>query len=305
MTRETKIGLLVGLAFILVVGVLLSDHISTADRPAEAELATAGDAAREATRAPQAADLLGELVPEPTIRDAGTTDVARVDGPAVQTPIPLAAEAEGSITETMIDAPAGNDMPAAARLIAAEAGPLDADDPWANLIERRVRPAVEDGPVIADVGPAPAAEPSVASEPVAAATPTVEREVIEYVAKPGDSLSRIVADHLGRDTPANRAAVLALNPVLAADPDVVVAGRTYKVPARPAAGDLTLLAATAERETAATYTVKSGDSLWRIASAHAGGSNVSQTLAAIRRLNRDALDGRDDLKVGMTLQLPG
>src|ERR1041384_684599 len=38
MTRETKIGLLVGLAFIIVIGVLLSDHIGTVTQPAPAQM---------------------------------------------------------------------------------------------------------------------------------------------------------------------------------------------------------------------------------------------------------------------------
>ena len=33
MTRETKIGLLVGLAFIIVIGILLSDHIGSTTEP--------------------------------------------------------------------------------------------------------------------------------------------------------------------------------------------------------------------------------------------------------------------------------
>ena len=33
MTRETKIGLLVGLAFIIVIGILLSDHLTSSTEP--------------------------------------------------------------------------------------------------------------------------------------------------------------------------------------------------------------------------------------------------------------------------------
>ena len=33
MTRETKIGLLVGLAFIIVIGILLSDHMTSTTQP--------------------------------------------------------------------------------------------------------------------------------------------------------------------------------------------------------------------------------------------------------------------------------
>lgn len=38
MTRETKIGLLVGLAFVIVLGILLSDHLSSTNEPAAAAL---------------------------------------------------------------------------------------------------------------------------------------------------------------------------------------------------------------------------------------------------------------------------
>src|ERR1700743_3010964 len=41
MTRETKIGLLVGLAFIIVVGILLSDHMASTTELPQAPLETA------------------------------------------------------------------------------------------------------------------------------------------------------------------------------------------------------------------------------------------------------------------------
>ena len=45
MTRETKIGLLVGLAFIIVIGILLSDHLTT-----RGELPAARDSVRHQRR---------------------------------------------------------------------------------------------------------------------------------------------------------------------------------------------------------------------------------------------------------------
>src|SRR5205814_2776929 len=45
MTRETKIGLLVGLAFIIVIGILLSDHLGSTEPP-QAQLAGVGDTVR-------------------------------------------------------------------------------------------------------------------------------------------------------------------------------------------------------------------------------------------------------------------
>src|SRR2546421_6340097 len=50
MTRETKIGLLVGLAFIIVIGILLSDHFTTATQPHQAALTTTIDDVLGSTR---------------------------------------------------------------------------------------------------------------------------------------------------------------------------------------------------------------------------------------------------------------
>ena len=51
MTRETKIGLLVGLAFIIVIGILLSDHLTSSTEPPQAPLATAGNTVRSTVNA--------------------------------------------------------------------------------------------------------------------------------------------------------------------------------------------------------------------------------------------------------------
>src|SRR4051812_9157714 len=56
MTRETKIGLLVGLAFIIVIGILLSDHLTSANEPPQAPLAQAGRDVRSAVAAPGGAN---------------------------------------------------------------------------------------------------------------------------------------------------------------------------------------------------------------------------------------------------------
>src|SRR3954470_23038371 len=52
MTRETKIGLLVGLAFIIVIGILLSDHLTSSTEPPPAPLAGAGSSVRAAGTTP-------------------------------------------------------------------------------------------------------------------------------------------------------------------------------------------------------------------------------------------------------------
>src|SRR5687768_16242071 len=52
MTRETKIGLLVGLAFIIVIGILLSDHLNTTNEPPQAHIAQLGDNVRQGINTP-------------------------------------------------------------------------------------------------------------------------------------------------------------------------------------------------------------------------------------------------------------
>src|SRR5438067_893805 len=62
MTRETKIGLLVGLAFIIVIGILLSDHLTQTNEPQQAQLAQAAGNVRAGVTVPgsgQAAPVSG------------------------------------------------------------------------------------------------------------------------------------------------------------------------------------------------------------------------------------------------------
>src|SRR5688500_10287746 len=52
MTRETKIGLLVGLAFIIVIGILLSDHFTSTTAPLQAPVTTTAPRVRDSVKVP-------------------------------------------------------------------------------------------------------------------------------------------------------------------------------------------------------------------------------------------------------------
>src|SRR3954454_22328015 len=56
MTRETKIGLLVGLAFIIVIGILLSDHLTSTTEPQQAQLAQVAGNVRNGVAVPGGAN---------------------------------------------------------------------------------------------------------------------------------------------------------------------------------------------------------------------------------------------------------
>src|SRR5207237_10110271 len=82
MTRETKIGLLVGLAFIIVIGILLSDHFRGATEPPTAPLDTVGRNVRTATATPGANSNPPVVVVKPEVSPEHTLQQPReIDPP--------------------------------------------------------------------------------------------------------------------------------------------------------------------------------------------------------------------------------
>src|SRR3954470_16273911 len=68
MTRETKIGMLVGLAFIIVIGILLSDHMTSTTETPRADQARAGSDVRGGTTTPApASPTMRTEIPPPSI----------------------------------------------------------------------------------------------------------------------------------------------------------------------------------------------------------------------------------------------
>ncbi len=78
MTRETKIGLLVGLAFIIVIGILLSDHLTSTTEPPQARLTQAGNNVRQ-----------GVSVPGATTANPPVTTIVAPAPVTPQQPIPM------------------------------------------------------------------------------------------------------------------------------------------------------------------------------------------------------------------------
>src|SRR4051794_32819122 len=89
MTRETKIGLLVGLAFIIVVGILLGEHVSSTNEPAPASVAHAGENVREGVTTPGSGEAKPQQQQAP-ISVAGNGGSSPVDAP--RSPVPTRAD---------------------------------------------------------------------------------------------------------------------------------------------------------------------------------------------------------------------
>jgi nucleoid-associated protein YgaU len=264
MTRETKIGLLVGLAFIIVIGILLSEQLTRSTEAPPAPISMVGDSVRTSVASaqnPAAGDAAAPHDPIPTNGDIN----AHPRGQAVVVVGPANAR------------PAASNVPS---------------NPGSAVVANRTN---QPGPRDPRLSAAP-------GEIVALQRPEAPGQ---YKAVAGDSLSRMAAHFLGSDTPANRQALMRVNPSLAQNPDMVLVGYTYVIPsASISTADNPAAAAPSAAPSAQPthwYTIKKGDTLWRIATQQVG---TSAAVGAIQELNKDLLKGSTTLHEGMQLRLP-
>lgn len=282
MTRETKIGLLVGLAFIIVIGILLADYSSNSMQPPQAQL---GGTARN----------VRESVGVPGVRRTEQSSVA-VDAVQPNRQVVIPADPSGSHGRTEVNVEPGNRTPRVIN-VGPEMGSL----------------------VVADVRstetPAPGGSENAGGGEAMAG-------MKQYKAQSGDTVSAMARKFLGSASKTNREAIIKANPALASKPDKIVVGETYLIPVnasmnmeRPAtnetpantpATDTRTAEKTKEKDAAkdaktVTYTTKPGDSLWKIAIEQCGSG---QSLAKIREMNKDVLKSGDAIKPNVTLKLP-
>jgi nucleoid-associated protein YgaU len=297
MTRETKIGLLVGLAFIIVIGILLSDHLTSSTEPAQAPLGQVGRNTRESI-ATQGQPSVPVVVETPqTITPRGP--VVTVE--EMRTPATPAQPTQPATPVVVID-----------NTNVTPTSPVNANDPLAKLVQQH-------GNELAMVGPA--GQQVDTQTPTGPTTPTVPTATSfkEYKAQEGDSLSRIAGRLMGANTKANRDAIVAANPTLKADPNKVVVGRTYLIPTSANLVPANVVAtaqqtqktfepkATEAKAVAASdpgtvwYTVKENDNLWKIAAEQLGTGTAWTT---IKEMNKEVLKGSDSVRKDMRLKLP-
>jgi len=331
MTRETKIGLLVGLAFIIVVGILLSEHLSTTTERPSAPLAEAGRGVRAGSAAPgdlppampaesaraqvqqpivTASDFAASPLPQsPPAQPAGTAQVS------IGGPIALPSGTSPTIIVVQGDTLPQPTAIASTETVVTRLPEKPSNDPFAN--DPIFKSAQAQGELLV-----PSAGPTNVAVDFPGPPNVTQTKAREYKAQPGDTLSRIAALLPGGSTKANRDAIVKLNPTLQKDPNKIIAGRAYLLPTgtantqqaaaqspgKPAEPlvDATQLPRPAQPESQSTggvrvYVVQPGDSLTRIASRELGSKSH---LEAIRKLNEDVLKGSDVIRVDMKLKLP-
>lgn len=288
--RELKIGLLLALGFVILTGVLISEHITTVTQPPAAFLANAGSAVREAIDSPGT-----------PVRDEPTVEIPAAPAPVhtVATRDQLNRPREPDTMRLMIH---NNAMSNSALALNEDARPK----PTLNdLVETHTSE-------LAFIDPRN-------TQPQANRPAIPASGVREYTAQKGDSLAKMARSLLGADTPANRQAIVELNPSLRENPNLIIAGKSYTVPVDPRSAQLISQSADRSAQRIAdpppapqreekpvepktrVYVVKPGDSLWKIADRECGSaSKIDQ----IKSLNEAVLKGSDVVKVGMKLTLP-
>jgi nucleoid-associated protein YgaU len=257
MTRETKIGLLVGLAFIIVIGILLSDHMTSTTQPPLAMLDGAADNVNQSVTAPapaQPAPASVTNVPKitPATPVLTQSELQPPPAPPVQ---PQPQPQPTAVTRVEIGGPgaggASPRQPQGPIAIHQTDSPVVSNTPEVPIGTQEQHPQppaqpTNPGPVvsntntgntgtqIADAGEEDSAKDLAKWLQGAPAKskpkPAAELAKREYIAQAGDSLSRIASRQLGKDTPANRDAIIAANPSLQKNPDLIIEGRTYLIP---------------------------------------------------------------------------
>jgi len=327
MTRETKIGLLVGLAFIIVIGILLSDHLTSTTEPPQAKLTQAGSNVRQAVSVPGAATAnppITQVAPAPVTpqqqiptKDDLTPKPAPVQIVAIG---PSAGQQQQQPTQPQ---PPVNVVPPAPAALVGQPEKLPIENP---IVPQT--PQVTQVPTPAPQGDLTQVAKKIGEEIVGLTepTPTTPTQPANtnstgaatlaggkaYKAQAGDTLNKLAGRFMGGNTKANRDAIIAANASLQKNPDVIVAGKTYIIPVSGNSA-ASAVATQAPAQPAMTqtpsaspeywYTVKEADTLRRIAVNQLGDEDA---WAAIQELNKNTLKGEDKTVVipGMKLKLP-
>ncbi|WP_428937701.1 LysM peptidoglycan-binding domain-containing protein [Fontivita pretiosa] len=333
MTRETKIGLLVGLAFIIVIGILLSDHLTSSTEPPPASLVAAGSNVRETVSVPGGAQPVVTPVvtppqvtpqaPVPVTRDlqpqVPPTAVVQIGPPGAQPPTAQQSvqSASSQALPAQSESPAAQSPSAQPPITFAGETPAKTADAPSGAAQADIQVAGADAPntALARIAqqhgePVVTVTPGPAQQSQSASLAQHGSGTRQYVAEPGDSVSKMASKFLGANTRANRDAIIRLNPSLQQDPNKVIAGRTYQIPTNVAAptSPAAPTAATApppNQQLASAgeywYIVKENDSLWKIASEQLGNPAA---VTAIKELNKETLKGSDVVHPNMRLRLP-
>ena len=325
MTRETKVGLLVGMGLILLIGVIVSDHWAVVQQQAPAELTRLAEQAQRSIHHV-------EHLPEPVAERGG-----QVRRPAAPVPTPDELEAARQAVRPAMNLGNQNGGAAAGSMAGPVAGmltlddeltpvPEPADEPeparhrvargeslyriaeryygegdaWRRIAEANPERVDEDGRVragdelVIPLLQMPGFEPAGRERAVRITELPHERRGAqrEIKVQPGQTLSDLAARYLG--SAGRWRELLEANRDRLDSPERLRAGMALRLPAGASP-------AGAGPAPPGTYTVQSGDNLTRIAARLLGDGDRWRE---IYEANRDQLSSPDAVRQGQTLRLP-
>lgn len=327
MTRETKVGLLIGLGLILLIGIIVSDYLSVAQMQEPAALTEFGPRAGESIRndrQPSPAALAETAAPVsnrrqtiPTPQEMGPPSSgpaqpqARPDAPIAQGPtspayVPLLSSTART-TPTPVE-PTAEAIPTPAEMTLSELAPpppafVTRQAPVTPVDTRdRASLAGRETPTSSGSRPVARVEP-----PVSVPTPHPSRNTIVHHVQEGETLFEIAQKYYGDGE--QWPTIARANPERVMEGGNVREGVRLMLPAQPDdnvqavvnAANQALQTRATVSTSSRTVKVASGDTLIGLARKHLGdGGRWKELLAA----NRGKLDGPQDLRVGMELNLP-
>lgn len=313
MTRETKVGLLVGMGVILLIGIIVSDHLSMAQKQTPPDMTDYGSIAQSSlnaqgtgmqtipvTQAPVAAAAPQQPLPTPSQFDAqrdaqhNAPYDTRVQVASQQQPNGYPAPATDIAITGQMPAPVARSAEPVSNELAA------AMDAHINQPAVRINPDFETAALASSV--------NVAQRPTQGPQPS-----IHYV-QSGETLYAIANRYYNNGELWH--IIRQANPNLVRSDNTVNLGARLLIPNKALLPELlrqnpqaaTLLSqvtndpATAIPSTPRSVIVKPGDTLSGLASQYLGTSRRWQELLDA---NKDKMDTPQDLRVGMTINLPG
>ena len=320
MTKETKIGLLVGLAFIIIVGILLGDSVRHATDVLPAPQQQIGANVRVAVTTP------GTPVSPPISMQGQGTPLSAGPQQTVLTREEVSRPQGGGVViigpgNGNPNFPPVNNNPGPRFVenngpdVTPRPGPMNPNTPRRNE-DALNQFARQHGEELVPFGNQPGnTEGGNAPRPVKPNnTLILAKSTQSYQAGTGDSLGKIASRFYGSSAKPLRDAIVAANPSLKQNPDRILAGQTYTIPAiETTAGIAAVNPAPAPPLPASRggngttnppeywYTVKENDNLWKIARDQVGDPAA---VSALKELNKDALKGGETVRINMKLRLP-
>lgn len=306
MGRETKIGLLVGMSFIVCFAIILSHRglvrvddeggLREADTVVARSFSTTG--LPPAWPAPAAGARTGAAQQKTNAGLARHADAVKTPGQVTD---------RGQVFDGPIDLSSGRVQPSGSR----------PSEPPVNDPTRSVEPTRPE-----QASPVPSTPVRVGRQasrdadttPVGPSDGALPPAILgEYLVQPGDSLSRIARRHYGSATPSIVRAIVAANRDKLPSADQVRAGLTIVLPKVASAGSSVTasgeVSPRTERSQAsggsgfADYVIQPGDTVSRIAKLHYGTATPS-IIEAIAQANRDLLPNVDRIAAGQSIRLP-